>query len=87
MEWNYTQEFKIILQKGIAPTKEIRNGKCELLKLNNWALKVQYEMLCNVIGSANVAKHLSKNEKLLAKIMMAQSTEAGTVPSVEGKNN
>lgn len=62
-----------LLQKGVTPRREIRIGKV-MLELNTWALNVQYDMLCHVIGSANMTKHLSKNKKLLTKIIKSKKT-------------
>lgn len=63
-----------LLQNGATPTREIKFGKCAL-ELNTWAQNVRYDMICNVIGSANMTKHLSKNEKLLNKLKSTKSTK------------
>lgn len=58
-----------------------------MLGLYNWAVHVQYEMLCNIIGSANVAKHLSLNERLLTKIRLAQWTNYTFIPAPRQEGN
>lgn len=68
------------MQHGTIPAawhREIRIGKT-VLDLNTWALNVRYDMLCNVIGSGNITKHLSKNENLLNKIKLAKSVKIPT---------
>ncbi|XP_037045013.1 uncharacterized protein LOC119080683 [Bradysia coprophila] len=70
-------EVRHYLENGIAPRRELRNGNNPLI-LDNWASIVQYDMLCNVIGPANVIKHIAKNKKLLAKLDVARSTKRTT---------
>ncbi|KAJ6639181.1 Interferon-related developmental regulator 1 [Pseudolycoriella hygida] len=73
-DFKSTPQVRQYLEKGTPPCAEIRYGKC-VLQLNNWALNVRYEMLRTILGSTNVAKHLSQNEKLLTKLKMSSQSE------------
>lgn len=79
LSYYFTISYQIVSQSDNVPELQVKFGK-EVLVLDTWARRIQYETLCNILGPS-INAHLSENELLRAIFELLDPPPSNDIPA------